>query len=396
MKILLVSQYYYPEKVSVSDIAEGLFKLGHEVSVVTGKPNYGFQKILDEYKKINHEVLNGVNVYRVNLAPRKHSRISIIRNYLSFHKNAKRFVGHIKEKYDVVMSISLSPVISIAPAIKYAKKYNVPHLLFCEDLWPESTLVTHAVRKDSLMYKILYKWSVSLYKKCDEIAISSPSFKNYFNDVLKISDKKFPHINQPILLSKATKIEPVKYEEKHNLVYAGNIGSVQLIDKLVEAMFYLKDEKIKLHLMGMGSQLGSILQKVKDLSLEDKVVYEGALPIEKAESYYVNADALIVSLKNEGYVGRTIPNKAIQYLKYKKPLIGVIQGDAKQLLEKAGGSLFSSEDPKEIAETIKQLISLDSLKKEEMGKNNLKYFEDNLSVEKLVKKFEDELLKLKK
>ena len=394
MRILLVSQYYYPERFSVTDIAEGLAKLGHKVSVLTGKPNYGLGKILDEYKKTKYEVRNGVEIYRVNLYPRKHSRMSIIRNYLSFHRNAKRFVSHFKQEFDIVISVSLSPVISIAPAIKFAKKNNIPHLLICEDLWPESTVVTKAVRKNSLMYKVLYKWSVSLYNKCDEIAISSPSFKEYFNDVLHISDKKFPLINQPILLSNSKGIEPVEYKDKFNVVYAGNIGKLQLIDKLVEAMKLLKGEGIKLHLMGMGSELPQIQKQIEEENLSDLVVYEGALPIEKAESYYVNADALIVSLKNEGYVGKTIPNKAIQYLKYKKPLVGVIQGDAKELLEKADGTLFASEEPEDIARAIKEIVHLDDKKKAKMGENNLDYFNNNLSVEQIVKNIEKELSSL--
>ncbi|MBR0302082.1 MAG: glycosyltransferase, partial [Bacilli bacterium] len=192
MKILMVTQFYYPERFSTTDIAEELVKLGNEVTVLTGKPNYGYGYILKEYKKAKEENINGVRVLRTNLFPRKHSRLSIIRNYLSFHRNAKRKVKSLDDDFDIVLSISLSPVISIAPAIKYAKKHHVPHVLYCQDLWPESTVVTHAVRKNSLVYKILYRWSKSLYEKCDEIIISSPSFKDYFNNVLKISDKKFP------------------------------------------------------------------------------------------------------------------------------------------------------------------------------------------------------------
>ena len=83
MRILLVSQYYYPERFSVTDIAETLVKLGNDVTVLTGRPNYGYQKILDEYKKVKYEVINGVKVHRVSVVPRKYSRISIIRNYSS-------------------------------------------------------------------------------------------------------------------------------------------------------------------------------------------------------------------------------------------------------------------------------------------------------------------------
>ena len=177
MKILLVSQYYYPERFSVTDIAEALVKEGNEVTVLTGRPNYGFQKILPEYKKVKYEEIYGVKVYRVHVFPRKYSRISIIKNYLSFYCSGRKFARHFKEDFDVVLSISLSPVISISPALVYAKKHDVPCVLYCQDLWPESTVVTHAVKKNSLLYKILYKWSKSIYTRCDRIVISSPSFK---------------------------------------------------------------------------------------------------------------------------------------------------------------------------------------------------------------------------
>lgn len=395
MKILLVSQYYYPERFSVTDIAETLVKLGHDVTVLTGKPNYGYQHILEKYKKVKYEELNGVKIHRVKLAPRKYSRISIIRNYLSFHDSAKRFVRHWKEKFDVVLSISLSPVVSISPALLYAKKNKVPCVLYCEDLWPESTLVTHAVRKNSLVYKILFKWSKSIYQRCDRIVVSSPSFKEYFENELGVKDKVFNVVNQPILFSNKH-LESVKYENKHNLVYAGNIGSVQLTDLLIDAMKLVKTDDVKLHLMGMGSSLEKIQKQIKEEHLEDKVVYEGAFPIEKAETYYWNADALVVSLKSEGYVGKTIPNKAIQYMKYGRPLLSVIQGDAKQLLEKAKGSVFAEENAENIAKNIDILCNLSEKEKDQLGLNNKNYFEENLSTEKLVQLLVEELSSVKK
>jgi len=387
MKILIVSQYYYPERNSVADIAEGLFKLGHKVSVLTGKPNYGFHKILPEYKKVKYEVINGVEVYRVKLSPRKDSRISIYRNYLSFHRNAKRFVRHFKERFDIVLSISLSPVISIAPAILFAKKNNIPHVLYCEDLWPESTVVTGAVKKDSLVYKFLYRWSKSLYSKCDDIFISSPSFKMYFNEVLGISDKSFIRINQPIILSKEDNL-PVSYTCGHNFVYAGNIAKLQLTDKLIEAFKLIDDDNTKLHLMGMGGLLPTVLEEISKPELKDKIVYHGALPIEQAETFYENADALIVPLKDSGYVGKTIPNKAVQYLKYGRPIVCIAKGDTKELLSRVDGSIYSEEDPESIKDAIIKFTKLSDSKKSEMGKNNKKLFYEELSTDKLVKRFE--------
>ena len=395
MKILMVTQFYYPERFSTTDIAEELVKLGNQVTVLTGRPNYGYGHILEEYKNIKEENINGVKVLRTKLYPRKYSRLSIIRNYLSFHRNAKRYVRKLDDDFDIVLSVSLSPVISIAPAIKYAKKHSVPHVLYCQDLWPESTVVTGAVRKGSLVYKILYKWSRNLYRKCDEIVISSPSFKNYFNDVLKITDKKFPLVYQPILNSKA-QLEPVVYEKKHNFVYAGNIGTLQLTSELVEAMQILKRDDAKLYLMGMGTNLEKIKKQISDGNLQDKVEYVGALPIEKVERYYKNADALIVSLKNEGTVGKTVPNKAIQYMKYGRPLIGVIKGDAKDLLEKANGTIFSNENPLQISNIFSQFCDISVKEKAQMGLNNKRYFDEYLTAEKLTNQLFEVLKDFKK
>ena len=391
MKILIVSQLYYPERISVSDIAEGLLKEGHDVTVLTGRPNYGYGHILKEYRHVKYEVINGVKVHRVKLFARKKSHLSVSLNYLSFHKNAKRKVRKLKEHFDVVLSISLSPVISISPAIKYAKKHHVKHILYCEDLWPESTVVTGAVRKGSLIYKILYKWSVSLYKKCDEIIISSPSFKDYFENELGIKDKKFKHINQPILESKNKEIDPIVYKKKHNLVYAGNLGELQNIDLIIDAMKLVKSKDVKLYLMGMGQKLEHIKVRIKNEHLEDKVEYSGAFPIEKAERYFVNADALVVSLKNSGTVGKTIPNKAIQYMKYGRPILGVISGDGKELLEKAKGTVFAGENASEIAAKIDEICNKKSSELEALGSNNKSYFEDNLRSDKLVHEFASEL-----
>ena len=140
MRLLIICQYYYPENFVITNIAESLVKEGHSVDVLTGKPNYGYGYILPEYKNITEEVINGVNVYRVNIYPRKHSRLSIIRNYLSFWKNSKKWVRRCKEKYDRVFSMSLSPITICSAGNLYSKKYGVPHVIHCVDLWPESVI----------------------------------------------------------------------------------------------------------------------------------------------------------------------------------------------------------------------------------------------------------------
>lgn len=396
MKILIVCQFYYPERFTVSDIASELVVLGHDVSVITGKPNYSFGKILPEYKKIKFEIINGVKVNRVNLLPRTSKGYSLITNYLSFYFNAKRFVRHMKDDFDVVLSVSLSPVISIVPAIIYAKKHHVKHLLHCLDLWPESVVVTGAVRQDSLIYKLLYKWSKKIYLQCDKIIVSSPSFVNYFKETLKITDKPFSFIPQPSL-STDVHYQPVTFKNKHNFIYAGNVGHIQLVDQITQAALFIpKESDYQIHIIGAGSELENIKQIIDKNSLGNHVVCYGALSLSETQAFYNNADALIVSLKEGGSVGKTIPNKLVNYLKFGKPILGAINGDGKDVLLNSGGAILTSQTAEGIADGMMKIMQLSRKEKDDMGEKNRRYYQENFELHKVTQLLEKELLDAKK
>ncbi len=395
MKILVVCQFYYPERFTVSDICAELVSLGHDVSVVTGKPNYCYNEIIPAYRKVKYEIIDDVKVHRVNLYPRKQSRLSIIRNYLSFHRNAKAFMRRFNEQFDVVLSVSLSPVISIAPAVLYAKKHKVKHVLHCLDLWPESTVVTGAVKKDSPMYKMLFRWSRNLYLACDKIMVSSPSFADYFKEVLHIIDKPFPYVPQPSL-GVHENLPPATFKKKYNFVYVGNIGTLQLIDEIAEAGKIIGTRgDVEVHLAGMGLQSENLKKYIADNSLKDIVTYYGPLPLEKAVTLYADADALIVPLKEGGTVGKTIPNKLVQYLKYGRPIIGSLSGDGRDVLVKTKGAVLADQNAESIAKAMETIIDLPADKKEEMGRQNKLYYEEHFEIRRVAQLIERELLDTK-
>lgn len=380
MKILAVCQYYYPENNVFTNICEGLVKLGNDVTVLTGKPNYGYGEILPEYKKVSYEEINGVKVHRVNLYPRKKSRLSIIRNYLSFWSKSKKWVRNCKEKFDIVYSMSMSPVTILSAGNLYKKKHRIKHVVHCVDLWPESVLVTHAVRKNSLTYKILYKWSRKLYLNADHIIIGSSSYKEYFENVLRIN-KPTSFVALPSLVE-SNVTEPYKYEKPFNILYCGNLGLIQLIDLIPESMKLVNDDNIQFHVIGMGPKQDKLQELINNYHLNDKVIYHGPIPAKKAASYFASADVLFVSLKNEGYVGKTIPNKLMMSLAFGKPILGVVGGDGKELLEKAGGAYIAEENAESIAQVIEKFYNLSKEERKRFGNNNQTYYFNNLSINK--------------
>ena len=381
MKILVVCQYYYPENMVITNICEELVKLGNDVTVLTGKPNYGYGEIIPEYKNIKFEKINGVKVNRVNLYPRKKSRLSIIRNYLSFWRNSKKWVKKCKEKFDIVYSMSMSPVTILSAGNLYKKKHHVEHIVHCVDLWPESVLVTNAVRKRSLTYRILYKWSRSLYSQVDHVIIGSPSYSEYFKQVLKL-DKKTTFVNLPSLVE-TSDAEPHKYDSKFNILYCGNLGTIQLINLIPEAMAKVRNDDIAFHVIGMGPKKDELLSLIKTHKLENKVIYHGPIPAKKAAEYFKGADVLYVSLEDKGYVGKTIPNKLMMSLAFGKPIIAVLSGDGKAILQEAGGALIASQDKASVTAAINKMYNIGEEERKKFGQMNQTYYFNNLSIQRV-------------
>lgn len=397
MRILIVCMHYRPEPFVISDIAEYLSSKGHYVQVVTSKPHYGYDKIPEEYIHVDDEVINGVRVHRCDLAPRGDSTASIIKNYLTFYRNANSYLRKMKEDFDVVYSMSLSPIISVSGANIYAKKHHVKHVLHCLDLWPESVLITGAMSKANPLYGLLYLWSKSIYSKADEILVSSPSFISYFRDVLKMGKANIKYLMQPPLLS-AQIGEDVKYS-RPTFVYAGNIGRLQMIDVVVKAFKRVLDGGIDagLVLIGNGSEIGRIRQLIAGLSLEGRVELLGMKPRGVTKAYYRNATAILVPLKRGGYVGDTIPSKLVSCLDEGRPILAVLGGDGEKLLRASGGAIFSStESESDIALAMEKMLSLSEQEREKLGENNLHYYQQNCRQDQICSQIEYELIEAAK
>ena len=389
MKVLLVCQYYYPENFVITKIAEQMVRDGLEVHVLTGRPNYGYGYILPAYKNIDEEVVNGVNIHRVNLYPRKKSRLSIIRNYLSFWRNSKKWVRKTDLEFDYVYSMSLSPVTICSAGNLYAKKHHKKHIIHCCDLWPESVLVTKAVKEKSLTYKILYKWSRSIYSKADKILVSSPSFTDYFANCLKLSTDNITYVPQCSLVEESD-ISAFDYGTGTHVLYCGNLGLIQLIPLMVDAMDILRDKDIHLHIIGMGPMSDYLINQIRERRLDDIIIYHGPIVAKLAAAYFKKADALLVSLKNEGTVGKTVPNKLMMSMAFARPILGVIQGDGKDILKESGGAFLADEDPESLAKALIAISKLSDNEKARLGKLNKLYYESHFSTKTVASLIEKE------
>ena len=140
MKILVVSQHYWPEPFPSTDLCEALAARGHTVHVVTDVPNYPMGRIYPEYrgKKGRREYRNGVRILRTFTIGRRNNILFRLLNYYSFSLSSTRFTRKLKEDYDVVLAIQSSPIMMVRAALAYGKRTGKKTLFYTMDLWPAS------------------------------------------------------------------------------------------------------------------------------------------------------------------------------------------------------------------------------------------------------------------
>ena len=139
-RILVVSQYFYPENFRINDICKEWVKRGYKVTVLTGIPNYPKGKFYSgyNYKKNRKETWNGIDIIRIPIIPRGKTKFRLFLNYISFVYSGFWWKIKTKLKADLVFIYEVSPMTQALPGIWYGKKHNVPVFLFVTDLWPEN------------------------------------------------------------------------------------------------------------------------------------------------------------------------------------------------------------------------------------------------------------------
>lgn len=387
MKILVVSQYYYPEPFRIADICEALVEKGHSVDVVTSLPNYPMGEIYDGYKDKSHrdEEINGVKVHRVFTLGRKTGALRRFLNYYAYEIASTQYVSSLNDDYDVVFVYQLSPVMMAKAAIKYKKKHNKKLLMYCLDLWPDS-LTLGGIKKNSGIYNYYKKLSQRIYGSADRILVSSRMFCRYFEEMFGIGGDKAEYL--PQYAEDVFRPSEKEASDELNITFAGNIGTTQSIETILYAAEKLKNENIVFNFYGDGSGLREMVAIKEKLQL-DKVQFHGRISVDEVPGKYAESDALIVTLSDNNVLSMSFPGKIQSYMAAGKPIIAAVNGEASNIIKEAEcGFCAPAEDVDGLVSCIKEFIKSD---KELLGKNARKYYEENFRKEMFISKLIEEL-----
>lgn len=395
MKILIVSQYYYPEQFQINEIAPELIRRGHKVTVVCGLPNYPKGEIFDGYENRFEEEIDGVKVIRCKNVPRGHNPLSLFRNYISFYRNANKVVDTLPDDYDIILCYQLSPITMALPAIRFKERTGKPLLLYCLDIWPESAQ-SHVKFKEGLLYRYITRLSSKIYNSCDRILVTSKPFIGYLSHKHSIFKEKFgylpQHADDSMLSLDLSKTEN---DSRIHFMYAGNLGAAQRLDVVIKAAIILgKRSDYVIDMVGDGSKREELETLVKSNQLEGNIVFHGNQKRADMPTFYKKADVLLITLRGNNAVGDTMPGKLQTYMTVGKPILGAINGAAKEVIEEAQcGSCVNAGDYEGLAELMDFYLKHPK-EYDVCGKNARYYFRKHFTLEHYMDGLEMELNKL--
>lgn len=401
MRILIVSQYFWPETFRINDLVKELVERGHNVSVLTGKPNYPQGKIYKGYGFFSHnrDEYFGAKIYRVPLIPRgKGTGMQLVFNYLSYVVSASTFVAFNRKKFDVSLTFAISPITQMYPALLHKKLYGSRAYLWVQDLWPESVAAAGKMDSSSIL-KGLTKMVRSIYKKSDGVLVQSEAFIPSVLQKGVLPDKVhyIPNWAEDIF-TKTVEKNSNKYWEiipkGFVVMFAGNMGEAQDFDSIVNAAERTRHiHDIKWVIVGDGRKREWVETEIKKRNLSDTFFLLGRYPLEEMPYFFSLADIMLLTLKDEHIFSLTIPSKVQSYLAFGKPIASMINGIGNKVINDANcGYTANAGDEVTLAENIIKAYNAPEETLVELGLNGrayyMKEFDKGAIIDKLERVFE--------
>jgi colanic acid biosynthesis glycosyl transferase WcaI len=398
MRILLLSQYFWPENFRINDLAEGLLARGHKVTVLTGLPNYPSGNFAAGYLWTGpyRESHKGIEVLRVPIIPRGNgNNVALALNYLSFAFFATLLGPLIcRGEYDAMLVYEPSPVTVGIPArfIRWVKK--LPVFFWVQDLWPESLSATGAISEPKVLNAVesMVRW---IYRGCDRVLVQSEAFVGSVGrlGVEATRIKYFPNTAEAFYRPLPPNLpwDGPQLPKGFRVMYAGNIGSAQSFETILEAAERLRQYKqVQWIIVGDGRFLDWLRLEIARRCLNDCVHLLGRHPVESMPKWFAQADVMLASLRRDPIFSLTIPAKIQSYMACAKPIVAALDGEGARIVQSSGaGIAVPAEDPEALAGAVLGLYHLPESNLTLMGRLGRSYFDLHFDRERLLDRLEE-------
>lgn len=400
MHILLIHQAFAaldePGGTRHIEIARFLAGKGHRVTIITSPVSYLTGKTRDgvNHWKSVEKPFPGVQILRVYTYPALHR--SFFHRVLSFFSFmfSSFFVGLAVDHVDVIWGTS-PPIFQGWTAWLLARLKRVPFLFEVRDLWPAFALAVGVLKQKTLIKLSLWLESF-LYRHADTIVVNSPGFIAHIKNHGGLDIQLVENGVDPAMFETSTGGQT--FRERNGLqqncviLYAGAHGISNDLDVVLEAARLVSQTPmIKFVFVGDGKEKARLMQKAKELKLEN-VLFLPSVPKTEMAEVVTGADACLAILKPLELYKTTYPNKVFDYMAAGKPVLLAIDGVIREVVEKADAGIFVEPGNAQALASAALQVKENPKKMLSMGEHGREYVKENFNRNRLAEKFESILV----
>jgi glycosyltransferase involved in cell wall biosynthesis len=401
VRLLVLTQYFWPENFRINDVVQGLAERGHEVTVYTAMPNYPGGRYYPGYGFLGplRDRFGSVPLARVPIIPRGvGGRVRLALNYASHAFFAAALAPWLaRGRFDAILVYEPSPVTIGIPARVLRTLKRAPVLLWVQDLWPESLAATGAVHNRLALAAAarLVRW---IYRGCDRLLVQSLAFIPSLeaHGVARERIRYLPNSAEAFYRRVTPSPDDAEARELpagFRVMFAGNIGAAQDFATILSAAERLRERKdIQWIILGDGRMRPWVEGERRARGLEATFHLLGQRPAESMPRYFAHADLLLATLRRERIFAYTIPSKLQSYLACGRPVLAGLDGEGARIVQESGaGWSVPAEDPRALADAVLAAASLPRAQREAMGDRGEDFFREHFEREKLLSRLEQEL-----
>ena len=388
-RILIVSQHFPPERSGnasrIYDMSVNLSKSGLDVTVASPPPSFPHGAFERTWEPISHRTVNGVKNVRLwtwQPSSRDPSFLSRISYYILFPINVLLWTFANQRKFDVIITSS-PPLFTGIPGFFSKKILGKKWIMDVRDRWIDASISLGFLKEGSLYEKLSRRFERLCYSNSDLIAVTTKELGRRISNSEAIQEKL-------ILVPNGVDTDsfyPFNVRKENQVIYAGNIGYAQDLDKVILAISDITDNyNLKMLLVGDGDTRGQLEQLVKEKGLEDRVIFTGIVPRENVPEMISKSLMGLAPLRKMETLEYAVPTKAYEYMACGIPFVGCGDGEISNLAKESGGGIIADNTPEAIAKAIIKLLN-NPTKIEKMGSNGRIYVKKNFDRKSIAQRF---------
>jgi colanic acid biosynthesis glycosyl transferase WcaI len=391
LRIVVCTQWFPPEKAAIpADIAAGLAAQGHDVSVLTGFPNYPTGRIYEGWRQ-RPWADSGADGYRIRRVVQypSHDASGTRRalSYLSFAVAATVFGWRQLRAADVVY-VYHPPLTAALGAWLNRVTGGAPYVLHVQDLWPDSVLAADLLghRVLAVTARLLDRVCRAVYARAQSLVCIAPRMAEL------LAERGVPraHIQVVNNWTDETVFRPVERDSdvakslgadgRTTVMFAGNMGPAQGLETAVRAAAAVAElPDFRLLLVGDGLGRAGLEARAAELGATN-VRFCGSRRLDEMAAVTAAADAQLVVLRDLPFLHGTVPSKLGSAMASGLPVVVSADGDAAALVDEAGaGWVCPAEDVAALAEAFRCVAASPEAERRRRGAAGRAYYEQNMS-----------------